>query len=279
MVDGLQNNGFKDKVVIANPAKMDQYSGMKNSNDKSDAFFIAELMRLEILPTGYICDKESRAVRDILRRRSLFVKQCTAQKLSLQNMVSRQCGQTMSMREMHKLTDDEWAKILVSKDNFFMAKQNVDMIRFLTEKIKILENHVLKQAKLKPEFEKLLTAPGIGNILGLTIMYETCDISRFAKAGNFTSYCRCVKAEAQSNGKKKGYNNRKNGNKFLSWAMVEAANMMRRFCPEAQSYYDKKRKLSGNNALATKSLAAKISKAVFYILKNQEDFDVKKIFG
>jgi hypothetical protein len=108
----------------------------------------------------------------------------------------------------------------------------------------------------------------------------TGDILRFAKAGNYTSYCRCVKAEAISNNKKKRNNNRKNGNKYLSWAFIEAAHHMKSCCPKAQSYYERKYAKSGNNgALATKSLAAKISKAVFYILRDQENFDMKKIFG
>ena len=278
LADGLTRNGFKDKVKLANPAAMEQYSGMKSTDDKTDAFFIAELMRLDILPEGYIYPEEDRYVRDILRRRSLFVKQRTAQMLSLQNMISRQSGSSLSMRNIQKVNLEELLELLGSQDNLFMAKQNLDMIRFLSEKIKILENHVLDKAELKPEFEKLLTVPGIGKILGLTIMYETGDISRFAKAGNFTSYCRCVKAEASSNYKKKGNNNRKNGNKYLSWAFVEVAHKMKQFCPEAQRFYNRKYS-RGNGALATKALAAKISKAVFYILKNQEEFDVKKIFG
>ena len=78
--------------------------------------------------------------------------------------------------------------------------------------------------------------------------------------------------------KKKGNNNRKNGNKYLSWAYVEAAHKMRQFCPEAQSFYERKCSRVVN-AVAVKSLAAKITKAVYHILKSQKDFDLKMIFG
>ena len=64
---------------------------------------------------------------------------------------------------------------------------------------------------------------GIGDILGMTIMLETGDISRFKNVGNFASYARCVDSKRESNNKKKGSNNRKNGNKYLAWAFVEAA--------------------------------------------------------
>jgi len=244
---------------------------LKNTDDKTDAFFIAEQMRLEVLPVGYIYPAEERSIRDILRRRSLFVGQRTAQILSLQNMISRQSGRSLSVREIQKTNSKQLINILGNQDNMFMALQNLDTIRYLSEKIKMLEKHVLSEAELKPEFEKVMTVPGIGKILGLTIMYETGEISRFKKAGNYTSYCRCVKAQATSNEKKKGNNNRKNGNKYLSWAFVEAAQKMRQFCPEAQSFYDRKccRVI---NAVATKSLAAKMTKAVYYILKKSGNF-------
>jgi transposase len=276
LVDGLMQEGYE--VKLANPAAMEQYSGLKNTDDKTDAFFIAEMLRLGVLPEGHIYPKEERGLRDMLRRRMLFVQQRTAQILSLQNMMSRQSGKTFFMRAIQKMETSEFMEVLGDDNNMFIAKQNLDMIRLISEKVKMLENYILPRADLKPEFQKIMTVHGIGKILGLTIMYETGDISRFDKAGNYTSYCRCVKAEATSNQKKKGNNNRKNGNKYLSWAFVEAAHKMKQYCPPAQKFYDRKyNKRCG--ALATKALASKITKAVYYILKNDQEFDVKKMFG
>jgi transposase len=141
-----------------------------------------------------------------------------------------------------------------------------------------MESTVLKQVKLRPEYEKLLTVPGIGKILGLTIMLETGDIGRFAGVGNYSSYCRCVKADWTSNGKVKGKGNRKNGNKYLAWAFVEAANYARRYSSEAKAYYQRKQART-NSIVATKALANKLCKACYFILKNQEAFDSQKMFG
>ena len=120
--------------------------------------------------------------------------------------------------------------------------------------------------------------PGIGMILGLTIMLETGDINRFAKVGNYTSYCRCARAKHTSNGKKKKDNNRKNGNRYLSWAFVEAAHHAIRHCDLAHSFYQRKMAKS-NGALATKALASKWSKAAYYVLKRQEPFQLERVFG
>ena len=71
-------------------------------------------------------------------------------------------------------------------------------------------------------------------------MLETGDIGRFATVGDYTSYCRCVRATHTSNGKKKAHNNGKNGNPYLAWAFVEAVHHALRTCPQAKSFYDKK---------------------------------------
>jgi len=165
-----------------------------------------------------------------------------------------------------------------SEDNCMMANINLKMIKFLKEQISSIEGVILKRAKLKSEFEVLLSTPGIGKILALTIMLESGSLARFAKAGNYTSYCRCVKSQKISNGKKKGENNGKNGNKYLCWAFIEAANFIKRYCPEAKAWHQRKTQKT-NKIVATKALASKLSKACYFMMKNQKEFDVKLLFG
>jgi len=277
LVDGLQANDYP--VVLANPSAMKQYNGLKHTDDKSDAFFLSELSRLNILPTGYIHPPETREIRDVLRRRLLFVRNRTAQYLSLKSSLSRNTGNNYSKDFIKNLHSKKLEEILPDKaDLCFLLERQLNLIDFMNTEIHNIEKRVYNKIKLKPEFIKLKTIPGVGLILGLTIMLETGNIERFKKVGNYTSYCRCATATGYSNDKKKCNNNRKNGNKYLSWAFVEAAHCMIRVCKPAEKFYQRK-KSKVNGALASKALAAKLSKAVYYILKNQEDFDVFKIFG
>jgi len=119
---------------------------------------------------------------------------------------------------------------------------------------------------------------GIGEILGLTIMLESGDMSRFPKVGNFSSYCRCVKSERFSNAKKKGEGNRKNGNKYLAWAFIEAANFAVRYNDKIKAFYQKK-KAKTNGIIAIKAVANKLARARYHILKDQVAFDVNKAFS
>lgn len=278
LVDGLIRNGYR--VKLANPAKFDKYNDLKNTNDKTDTFFLTDLERLEILPTGYIYPKQDRGIRDLLRRRMLLVQQKTTQTLSFQSLISRHTGGKISSSDIRRIDEESVENLLENEDSYvvFSGQNAVSVIKFLKERIRLLEKKVLADARLRKEFEKLQTIPGIGKILSLVIMYEAGDITRFKSPGNYVSFCRCVKSTQTSNNKKKGSGNRKNGNKYLSWAYVEAANFCKRFCPEAKKYYQ--RKLSkGNSTIATKSLAAKLCRASYYIMRDQVDFDVKKMFG
>ncbi|MDI6729912.1 MAG: IS110 family transposase, partial [Thermodesulfovibrionales bacterium] len=235
LVDGLMEHGYK--VHLANPSAIKQYEGLKHSDDARDAFHLAELLKLDILPEGYIYPKEQRPVRDLLRKRSQLVRQRTMNILSFKNLVSRNLGKQMSSNAIKKLMEEDVEDIFQEEHLIIAGKANIATIRFLTERIKEVEKAVLKKANLRDEYKILLTASGIGIILSLTIMLETGDITRFPSVGNYISYCRCVRSSRISNGKSKGEGNSKNGNKYLSWAYVEAANYAIRDYAYVRRYY------------------------------------------
>ena len=276
LVDGLMDAGYTVKLV--NTAAVQTYSGLKHTDDKDDARWLAHLLRLKILPTGFIYPREERAVRDLLRKRSQMVRQSTTNILSLQNILVRNTTQSLPSYKI-KTLDDEQVEALLNDPNITLAlKSNLNVIRCLQNTISEIEAAVLLQVRLRSEFKKLLTVSGIGEILGLTIMLESGDMSRFAKVGNFSSYARCVKSERFSNGKKKGEGNRKNGNKYLAWAFIEAANFAIRYNDKVKAFYQKK-KSKTNGVIATKAVANKLARACYHILKDQVSFDVDKAFS
>jgi transposase len=276
LVDGLQEHGYP--VHLANPSAIQQYEGLKHTDDPWDSFWLAHMHRLGILPEGYIYPKEHRPVRDLVRRRLLFVRQRTAQILSLQSMISRNLGFKMSNNEIKKLKSEDIEQLFDCSNLVFMATSSWATIEFLKHIIKGIEKRVKSQVKLRKEFEMLLTIPGIGDILGLTIMLEVGDIGRFFKVGDYSSYCRCVESKRISNGKKKGENNKKNGNKYLAWAYVEAAQFARRYCVRAQSFYQSK-EAKTKPVVAIKALSNKLTKASYYIMRDQVAFDEDKLFS
>ena len=275
MVDGLQEDGYK--LHLANPSAIKQYEGLKHTDDKWDSFWLAHMLRLNILPEGYVYPKEERPVRDLLRRRLLFVRHRTSHILSLQSMITRNLGYTMSGRAIKKLNDSDADTLFHEPFLLLAARNSIATIQFLGTRIHEIEGHVTAQVKLKPEYGYLLSMPGIGTILGLTIMLEVGDINRFPTVGKYSSYCRTVKSEKLSNHKKKGEGNRKNGNKYLSWAYVEAANFAARYYPEIQGFYQRK-KAKRNGIVAIKALSNKLARASYYVMRDQVVYERSKLF-
>jgi transposase len=158
------------------------------------------------------------------------------------------------------------------------VKSNLAVTVTLSAQIDILEKRLQERVGKRKEFILLNSVPGIGDILATIILLEMGPIERFEHVGNFASYARCVDSRHMSNGKKKGEGNTKNGNKYLAWAFVEAANFALRFNAEAKRFYERK-KAKTNTAVATKALAHKLARACYHMLKENKPFDATRCFA
>jgi transposase len=276
LVDGLQAAGLR--VHLANTAAIKQYDGLKHSGDETDARHLAHLLRLGILPTGTILPKEQRAVRDLARKRSQLVRNRTAQILAVENIMARQFGERMTSNQIKRLGAETVDQMPMSADVGLAMKANLAVIATLSDQIDIIERRLQQSVKPRQEYIWLTSMPGIGQALATTILLETGPIDRFPGVGNYASYARCVDSVHTSNRKKKGEGNTKNGNKYLAWAFVEAANFAQRFCPEAKRFYERK-KAKTNKIVATKALAHKLARACYHILKEGKPFDVTRCFA
>jgi len=275
LVDGLRAQGYP--IDLANPAKIEQYSGLKHVDDEDDAFHLAELQRLNILPKSHVYDPELRPVRDLLRRRTNLVHQRTSLLLSFKSLYTRTTGRRLSLNDTKKLTPKDASELYEHPANQLIAQVQTEHIDALNQSVNRLDKAVLACAREIPLYEKLLTLPGIGRVLGMTITMEVGHVKRFKTDGDFASYCRMVDARRLSNGKCKADNNQKCGNKYLAWAFVEAANFARRYDEHCRRWYD--RKAAKTSAIiATKALGCKLAKAAWHVMTAQTDYDAKRMF-
>lgn len=276
LVDGLQEAGFV--VKLANTGAIKKYDGLKHSGDEADARHLAHLLRLGILPTGTILPPEHRAIRDLARKRMQLVRSRTSHILAIENIMARQQAVKITSNIIKRLTAEGVDQMGLPADVSLAIQSNLAVIITLGAQIDLLEKRLQESVGERPDYVLLSSVPGIGRILATIILLETGPIDRFAAVGNFASYARCVDSQHTSNGKKKGEGNTRNGNKYLAWAFVEAANFALRFCPEAKRFYERK-KAKTNTVVAIKALAHKLARACFHILKERKPFDVTRCFA
>ncbi len=274
-VDGLRAQG-RD-VRLANPAKMGQYAGLKVTDDASDAGWIAEQMRLRILPESYVYPVAVRSIRDALRRRMLIVRQRTQSLLSLEGLLARYGLEVPAVAALKDWTAAEVEALPVDGFTRLQVQSLLELVRHQDGLAQRVEKAVLQAVKPRAEYQRLEQVPGIGPVLGMVIVLESGEWGRFASAGNYASYCRTVRSERESNGKKKGENNRKNGNRYLAWAFAEAAVYAVRFYPRIAAWYERKKRRR-NVPVAMKALACKLAKAGWHVMRGQ-GYNEAMLFG
>jgi len=276
LVDGLEESDYRVHLVNTLAAK--QYQGLKYTDDKTDARWLAHMLRLGILPTGWIYPKEKRAIRDLLRRRSQLVRQKTANRLGLRNVLERTTARRLSANALKKISQDDLCEWIEDPNVRLSMTASLAVADALSQQIDTIEKTIQKHAVLEDSYRILISIKGIGPVLASTIQYETGDISRFPAVGNYVSYCRLVKAERNSNHRVKGQGLRKNGNPYLSWAFHEAAHFAVRFQPDAKRWYEKKRSKTCP-LVAIRALAHKLARAAYFMMRDQVPYEPKRLFG
>jgi len=220
-------------------------------------------------------------LRALLRQRLFYVWRRAE---LLARIYSHQLAHNRTPAKQTRRVRDSWEEqLLAAEDNplrQLALKNDLAMIKHFDHQISQLEEELQRQTKkvASREYALLLTVPGIGESLGLTILHEVGDIERFPTVKDFLSYCRLVKGTVASAGKIKGLRGAKLGNPYLRWAFGEAAVIAKRdhflIRPLAQRL---EQQMGGNKFKANTVVAIKMARAVYFMLKNKTVFDPERL--
>ena len=292
MADGFESRGWN--LLLADPSTVSR-ANIKYADDYTDAAYLAECLRTGSLRTTWVMPKDDRAIRDLARYRMTLVEDRARLKTIIVNMITNHLSIKLTsdklIREIDKSVEaaiespsEEVAQqVLATYFDHRLVRIKVgsllNRIRFLATEIEQLDQELLSLLKPNLYSKSLQTIKGCGFVTSMIIALEIGEIERFNTHKDFVSYCRLAPTSKLSNGKSKGVGNAKNGNAYLSWAFTELANLVVRFNPEAKRYYDRLFNRSRLRVKAIRSVAAKMARAIFMMLKHGETFDLKRCFG
>ena len=292
MADGFESRGWN--LRLADPSTVSR-ANIKYADDYTDAAYLVECLRTGSLRTTWVMPKDDRAIRDLARYRMTLVEDRARLKTIIVNMITNHLSIKLTsdklIREIDKSVEaaiespsEEVAQqVLATYFDHRLVRIKVgsllNRIRFLATEIEQLDQELLSLLKPNLYSKSLQTIKGCGFVTSMIIALEIGEIERFNTHKDFVSYCRLAPTSKLSNGKSKGVGNAKNGNAYLSWAFTELANLVVRFNPEAKRYYDRLFNRSRLRVKAIRSLAAKMARAIFMMLKHGETFDLKRCFG
>ena len=280
LVDGLMLAGYD--VQLAHAYGLRLITRAKVKTDRRDAYQLARYLRLGDLPGAYICPKEMRPYRDLLRRRTNLVQFRTAAYTSLRIQLRQYNQDTFGFDELKRVDRDLIETLDLPAPTTLYATMILQHIELFSQQIEVLEREILKSVEPEPAVELLKSVPGIGDILGMTIFYEVGDVGRFKSYRTFSSYCRLVPPTSISNGKKSKAEGGKQGNPYLKWAFCQAATHAGRYYEDCRRFKERHaRRRSGDigRIKANNILAHKLATAVFRILRDQVPFDHSKMLN
>ena len=253
--------------------------GAKVKNDKVDSEKLAYLLRGGNFAVAYAYPKDWRSTRDLLRRRTHFVRRRGETLTHLTNL-HHQYNLTLGKKLQYASNREGVADKFEDPSVKFSIDTDLEILADYDRTIRKLETFLTKSAKVHDanSFFRLQTIPGVGPIIAMTMLYEIHDIRRFPTVGDFLSYCRLVRGEHQSNGKKYGSPGKKIGNAYLKWAFSEAIPLLKRQDARAKAFCDRIEKKHGK-ARANSLLAVKLGRAVYFMLRRGEVFDLDRMIG
>ena len=262
--------------VLGHALYMKAIHGSKTKNDKIDSHKIAVLLRGGMIPMAYVYPAEMRSTRDLLRRRMHFMYKRSELLSHIQNTRNQynlpEFKGCISRKRNRAGISEQFEDVSVRKS----IELNLTLLKQYDILLNDVELYLTRHAKEHdPNNLYLLhTIPGVGKILALVLLYEIHDINRFERVQNFTSYSRLIKPQKKSAGKVTGSGNRKIGNAYLKWAFSEATLLLIREKQEIKDLHLKLKNKHGK-ARALAIISHKIGRAVYYMLKNHQAFDMR----
>lgn len=277
LADACEDAGIE--FVLAHALYLKHIHGGKNKNDRLDSEKLAHLLRTNLIPPAYVYPRERRPMRALLRQRMSYVWE-RSELLTHLSMNQTAEGLVPAAKGGHNR--DVWEERILGQYtdplHRLAVECDMELIRSYDRRIELLDQRLCAEARREHgrDFALLMTVPGIGRVLALTILFEIDTIGRFPTVKDFASYCRLVKGSVASAGKIKGLKGGKMGNPYLRWAFGEAAVIAKRnhplLTPYAEKLVSKHGKFKGNAILANQ-----LGRAVYFMLQKGTAFDAELV--
>lgn len=227
IIDEMEQAGHNP--TLAHAAKSKLMMGQINKTDKLDANGLAMLLRNGTLPSVWIPRGNIRDQRELPRMRLVMVHMRTAIKNRIHATFAKYGMQLEGQSDLFGTKGrKEIARHLpeLPVETRRSVEQELLLLDHLAEQIKIAEQRIREVIAVTPDMQLLMSLPGVGPVLAITIALEVGDVSRFPDNKHLASYSGTVPRVSSSGGKTRFGKTRPDVNRYLKRAFVEAANVV-----------------------------------------------------
>lgn len=258
-------------VKLANPQKVRLIAEAKVKTDKVDAWTLAHLERTGFLPEAYIPPREVRDQRELLRYRLALVGIGTSLKNRVHALLDK-LGIRQSFTDLFGKGGREFLAALQLRDVYRKTLDGyLASLDFVEAQVKQATRDIRVTLKADPRATVLMTIPGVGQLTAYLLLSEIGNIDRFLSAKKLCAYSGLVPRTYQSGEHCYSGAITRQGNRYIRYAMVEAAQLAHKRDPALGYFYDRLKRTKGT-AKARVAVARKLLVAVYHVLKYGEHY-------
>lgn len=270
LFDLLEELEFKPR--LANPLKVRLIAESFIKTDRRDALALAQLLRMNWVPTVHVPPRETRDQRNLLRQRAWLVQQRTRIKNRIHSILDRNHEEPPAATDLFGTRGKAWMSALQlrSPDNLLLGAHR-DLLDEMQGKVKETESWIDEALKDHRDLGIIMSLPGVGKLLGALIALEIDGIERFASEAKLCSYSGLVTSLYKS-GETELYGHLIAGcNRHLRYAFIEAAWTAVRVSPYFSSLYKRLKARKGSQT-AIAATARRICVIAFHCLKRRRNY-------
>jgi transposase len=268
-----------DDLIMAHPLKTRLIAEARIKTDSIDSETLAHLLRTDLIPQAYAPSAETRDQKNLLRYRSSL----TAIKVRIKNVIHSVLARNHIEDRSFKELSDKFGKkglaymrsMTLRGNDTEILNQYLDLLKETESKIKAAESRIRAVCKQDEICRLLSSIPGIGDILAVTIRYEIDNISRFVSSSKLCSYAGLVPSTYSSGNRTFQGRITKQGNKWLRWALIEAAQRAPLFDMWLREFYNRISKKG--NKIARVAVARRLLEIIYRIWNEQKPYYKKAV--
>jgi transposase len=263
------------RVILANPYKTRIIAEAKIKNDRMDARVLADLVRADLVAESYVPDAEIREQRALLRQRRAFVEDTVTIKNRIHNQLDKY-GLKPEFSDIFGKQGREWLRTLQLPPNEkIILTVNLDQLQNIEHAIDKLTTQIAKEAVDRPDVKLLMGFTGIDYYSAMLLINEIGDINRFPSADKLVSYAGLAPSQRQSANHTFHGHIIRQGNRYIRWILIEAAQHASRFDPQLKPFYERVAARRGRQR-AIVAVARKLLIYIYQVLKKQEPYRAQR---
>jgi transposase len=177
------------RVVVSNPSKTRAIAEAKVKTDKVDARILAQLLAADFLPSVWLPDERTRALRRQVTRRAHLVRQRTRIKNQVHAILARNLAPTPPVSDLFGKTGRHWlSRQELPADERATVAALLRQLDFHGVELAVVDKELAVEAFTDPVVARLMTIPGVDAIAGISIVAAVGDFTRFDDPNKLVAY-------------------------------------------------------------------------------------------